>query len=522
MISIDAYRKRIGYFNCGRKKSTKSTGKSVFDNGYLTDTRKPSHILASVIYFYFIMIFYLCFANLLLGETNAISSRIILEKYDFPIINMRFYHFIGHFYHILIAFIIRKSILSPSYRRKILVKLSIKSTTHNHKNCSHLYRFMAASYRFMAAIYLWILLINFLLIAICNPSLKNPGPQFHGKYSVFYCNVQGLIPFGELGDENPTLNITKMHELNHSISVNKPDIVIYNETWLKSSIHDSEVLPTDIYKVFRLDRSTFTHPPDPNNSSKFKKNGGGVLIGIKHNIDIESKLIPVKCRAEILGIELTDKLNRKSIISTFYRVGTLGSENHNRVKQYLHTIRKRRRVQEIFLIGDLNLPAAQWDRNFSQNPVEQLFLDTFSNLSLHQLVEDPTHYKGNILDVVLTDKPELVTGLNIDNKHGVCGSDHYALNFHISLNAKRKKPCKRKMYNFKQANWTNLNNALSTVNWVNLFTDCSVEVAWTKFRQKLIETCNTHIPKITVSDEFQPPWFDSEVFESCRKKRKTS
>ena len=91
---------------------------------------------------------------------------------------------------------------------------------------------------------LWVLTLNFLMVAICNPSMKNPGPA--QAYSVFYCNVQGLIPFGELGNENPTLHNTKIHELNHYIHTSKPDIVIYNETWLKESILDSEILPTNV------------------------------------------------------------------------------------------------------------------------------------------------------------------------------------------------------------------------------------------------------------------------------------
>ena len=73
-----------------------------------------------------------------------------------------------------------------------------------------------------------------------------------------------------------------------------PDIIVYNKTWLKDSIHDNEVLPTEIYKTFRLDRSSDTHPPDTTNSRKFRKNGGGVIIGIKHEIDIESKQVPLK------------------------------------------------------------------------------------------------------------------------------------------------------------------------------------------------------------------------------------
>ncbi len=455
----------------------------------------------------------MCFASIALDvNTFSISDRLVIGKPTFFLISVNFNYLVGNFYLILVMFIARKSLLDSKCRKRILAKLYVRNLNHSRKQ--------SRLKRLLVACCLWILLINFLLIAICNPSLKNPGPQFQGKYSVFYSNVQGLIPVGELGDENPSLNVTKMHELNHAISVNKPDIVIYNETWLKSNIHDSEILPTNVYKVFRLDRSNFTHPPDPSNSRKFRTNGGGVLIGIKHNLDIESKQIPIKCRAEILSIELTDKLNRKSIISTFYRVGTLGNDNHERIKQYLHTIRKRRRVQELILIGDVNLPTADWDQGFSRNPIEQLYLDTFSNLSLQQLVKDPTHYKGNILDVVLTDKPEHVTDLSVDSKHGVCGSDHYAITFKLNINAKRKKACKRKIYNFKRANWLNLNNALSSINWENLLRNYSVEAAWTKFKQKLLENCDIHIPKITISDEFQPPWFDSEVFHLCRKKER--
>ena len=98
------------------------------------------------------------------------------------------------------------------------------------------------------------------------------------------------------------------------------------------SILDSEIMPTDTYKIFRLDRTTTTHPPDPTDPKKFRRNGGGVLVGIKHNIDIISTEIKVKCKAEILSVELTDKAGCKTIFSTFYRVVTLGSEHHNLVE----------------------------------------------------------------------------------------------------------------------------------------------------------------------------------------------
>ena len=262
-------------------------------------------------------------------------------------------------------------------------------------------------------------------------------------------------------------------------------------------------------------------PPDPSNDRKYRRNGGGVLIGIRHNIDMESKLIPVKCRAEILSIELTDKLGKKTIISTCYRVGTLGLENHEKIKQHLNVIRKRRQVQELILVGDLNLPSVDWDEGLSSNATEQLFVNTFNDLSLQQLIREPTHIKGNTLDLVLSDKPNNITNLTIYSKYALCGSDHYAISFNLEINARKKKAVKRRIYNFKQANWDLINSTFRSTNWDGLLGNCqNIDVAWEKFKGRFVEVCNANIPKITIADEYQPPWFDSEVFNLCRKKER--
>ena len=349
MIGMDIVKNRIDDDDCKSKRIAKVTkGYSIF--GF--NEFGASQLLFSLSYYYFILyVFFIVCATscLMTSPTNTkhnTSYKVTLERLLLVGIELRI--LLGYFYLTLICFVIRRSFINHSVKRRILIKLRIRRPRTPIRN--------SCLTSLPTALYLWILLINFLLIAISNPSIKNPGPHCEGNFSVFYCNVQGLIPFGELTAENPMLNVTKVHELNHLITNKKPDIVIYNETWLKESIHDSEVLPTDTYKVFRLDRSNYTHPPDPNNNRKFRANGGGVLIGIKHSLEIESREIPVKCKAEILSIELTDKAGRKSIISSLYRVGTLGADHHDRVSQYLHNIRRRRRVQSLTLIGDLNLP----------------------------------------------------------------------------------------------------------------------------------------------------------------------
>ena len=131
--------------------------------------------------------------------------------------------------------------------------------------------------------------LNLIMIVITTPSIVNPGPNTNCRpLNIFYNNVQGFINPGELKSNSPNLNMKKMHEFNGYILSNKPDIVILNETWLKKSILDSEVLPKQCYKIFRTDRSGKTHPWDPNNPKKYRKHGGGIHIGHRLDIDIES------------------------------------------------------------------------------------------------------------------------------------------------------------------------------------------------------------------------------------------
>ena len=156
----------------------------------------------------------------------------------------------------------------------------------------------------------WLTLLNRLLIFIVFPGIFNPGPKptsgtnlshidnkdKNKNISVFYQNVQGLIPFSNLTDQHPCLDNNKIYEFQAYIFNNSPDIIILNETWLKPTVLSSEILPCE-YNVFRLDRSQNTHPIDPLNPSKFRTNGGGVLIAVHNELSIQSKVIPIKCAA---------------------------------------------------------------------------------------------------------------------------------------------------------------------------------------------------------------------------------
>ena len=128
--------------------------------------------------------------------------------------------------------------------------------------------------------------INLIFIVLATPSIVNPGPNPKARpLTIFYNNVQGLIDIRDLKSKEPQLNMTKLYELHGHIFTTKPDVIILNETWLKKSILDTQVLPQN-YKIRRVDRTGKTHPWDPSHRQKFRENGGGVFIAHRTDIDV--------------------------------------------------------------------------------------------------------------------------------------------------------------------------------------------------------------------------------------------
>jgi hypothetical protein len=82
---------------------------------------------------------------------------------------------------------------------------------------------------------------------------------------------------------------SKLFEINAYLHNHKLDGLILNETWLKKSIHNNEGISNRNYDVRRSERTLITHPADPNNPNKFRKNGGDVLIAIRSNINASVK-----------------------------------------------------------------------------------------------------------------------------------------------------------------------------------------------------------------------------------------
>ena len=527
MIDITLYRIRIGSYLPGRIKSPKF--KNVNNSPILTSPiNHYTHKFAFMTYVITIMYITLTITALTFSTNHKYIDKIHksnhhaipgpdhYNNFDTSTFSNLIYNAITY---LLIIIIVNVRSLHKSNRKPFLVKLY--NVLRYAKNSNSL-----SCYKSFRKYLIWITISNMILLTVCNMSITNPGPATKNnmKLSVFYQNVQGLIPIKDLGNENPLLNTTKVAELQAHIYKKEYDIVILNETWLTKNIHNNEIFSPNSYNVFREDRSLATHPADPNDKFKFRKNGGGVLIAIKTDIEVNPKKLNIKCAAEILTIELTLHDKSKICISTLYRVGTLGQENFMTTQNYYQNLLKNKKNNRFFLVGDLNLPNVNlnaWESGVCPHlGVEQNFVDLFGDLGLAQLVNAPTHAAGNILDLFLTNNKQHISNLSILNDGHVCKSDHFPISLNIAARVQRKKFCKKKVYNFKKANWDNLNLEFMSINWNMLLNSPDIETAWSKFLNTFHSTCNKHIPKVTAKSGFQPPWFDSDVYCQCREKDK--
>ena len=85
----------------------------------------------------------------------------------------------------------------------------------------------------------------------------------------------------------------------------------------------------------------------------------------------------------------------------------------------------RKQQGKVVICGDFNLPKVDRDRGWSKCAGERMVVDTLHDMFWHQLVKEPTHRLGNLLDLCVTSSLELITAVKVVERLGA--SDHKRL-----------------------------------------------------------------------------------------------
>jgi len=242
--------------------------------------------------------------------------------------------------------------------------------------------------------------------------------------------------------------VNKSLDLFAKLSSLSPDIVMITETYLDSSITNSEIFPSN-YNVYRLDRN---------------RHGGGVLIAILDTF--HSVACPQFSRpdTELLWIQLFMS-NKPVLFGVFYRPP---SSPDSCTLELQHSLSLLPSNSSIFLCGDFNLPGIISPVKCSDKS-SSLLSSVMDDLSLEQCVSVPTR-GSNLLDLVFTNRREMLSSIEVTDN--LPNTDHDCIEFVVDILPPKQIPIQRSLYNYKKTDFDQYRRSLEAVpgNWLKLMT----------------------------------------------------
>ncbi len=286
--------------------------------------------------------------------------------------------------------------------------------------------------------------------------------------SVSHLNVQSILP--------------SLDEIKLWLKENPYDIFTLSETWLDSSVDDSEIhIPG--YVIERADRN---------------RHGGGVAVYIKNDIQYERRSDVEHNDIESLWLEVKQMYKKPIIIAALY------CRSQKDVPDYLDSLSEimdgvSNENKELILMGDLNC-------DFLKKNSATTHMSSFLNVySLDQLVTKPTRVtptSRSLIDVIMTTNRNICAYTDVVH-HSF--SDHalvHTVIFNMSNSSKKNKKrvndgkgvhVTKNFRSFKNFNPDNFVTDLNHVDW-NIDDSLPVNEAWDLFVNKFTEVCNNHAP----------------------------
>jgi hypothetical protein len=272
------------------------------------------------------------------------------------------------------------------------------------------------------------------------------------------------------------------------------DILCFTETHLDGSIHSGEIFNNSEFTVHRKDRNLF---------------GGGVLIAIRN--DIAHRRIVIDTETEVIAIELTEL---KLGLCCVYRSPSSVDKNFMNFLDYYSG--------NSIILGDFNLPGINWlsdppnpKHSCVQANIHKEFIIDILSYGYSQLIQQPTHVKGNILDLVLTNKHDLIHNLTI---HPNTYSDHNIISFSLLTLVKRKHKEIRHILLYKKCDLVKFEQLLTSI--LNRLKEASntcvnINEMWDLFEEDFIQAVKETVPIKKVNNS-KHPWLTTRITRMSR------
>jgi Reverse transcriptase (RNA-dependent DNA polymerase)/Endonuclease-reverse transcriptase len=279
----------------------------------------------------------------------------------------------------------------------------------------------------------------------------------------------------------------------------EPDLIFICETWCNSDTNNAS-LTVNGYKFqteLRCDRN------DTANGI-----GGGLAVYSKDGLEI------LKCDQDI---HFNQYCKLKVITSNdelyfyvIYRPPSGGNASKVMLGDLIKNVEKK-----CIMVGDFNVPDIDWEAGSARASSDMALLEAAQEAGLEQLVNFPTHVRGNTLDLLLTNIPERVS--NVYDAGRLGRSDHCIICFEVRTNTLIRP--KTTVKNWRKADWSSIKNGISNTTWPTAEDNTSVEEFWGQLRAKITELTDQHVPLRTINAR-KADWMTNDLLQLVRKKRR--
>ena len=274
-----------------------------------------------------------------------------------------------------------------------------------------------------------------------------------------------------------------------------PQVIAVTETWLTTDILTNEILPVG-YSIFRCDRNS---------------RGGGVLLCVDERLP--SKLMSSLPEVETLIV--TVGANPAFTICLSYKPPNASMET---IQDLYSIIGNVATESNVIIMGDFNCPDIDWVSLTAETYSSSLLCDVVFDNNLSQLVITPTHVRGNILDLVLTNSESLFKRIWVDETNDY--SDHFMIYFAVYT---KELPPKGPKYSYvpdySKVDFEGMCSFLLDHDFSDYLVSNNIDELWLYFKLLLHEAVDLFVPKARVSLHNSPKWFTPEIRHAINKLR---
>ena len=191
-----------------------------------------------------------------------------------------------------------------------------------------------------------------------------------------------------------------------------------------------------------------------------------MLVAVKENRHANRRHDLEKENTELVVVELALKNCNSTLLYTSYRPPDSGPDA---VQHLTLSLRKTPESSCVILIGDFNLTPMAINWSLDQptpttdgGQLEESFCELVGDNFLQQFIKGPTHVRGNTLDLLLCNCPEIIKNVTtLPPQQANFPTDHYIIEFQIQQTFRRADVVSRNVFKYKQAKFDELRSFLT-------------------------------------------------------------